>query len=61
MTVTVLTAEEAGLPAFDINPTESADVCYCPAMNARAASSSGFRLTTPDTMSSLSAKTEVAG
>ena len=28
MTVTVLTTEEAGLPAFDINLTESADVCY---------------------------------
>ncbi|MDP7391551.1 MAG: AAA family ATPase [Alphaproteobacteria bacterium] len=28
MTVTVLTAEEAGLPAFDVNPTETADVCH---------------------------------
>ena len=26
MTTTVLTAEEVGLPAFDVNPTESADV-----------------------------------
>ncbi len=26
MTITVLTAEEVGLPAFDVDPTESADV-----------------------------------
>lgn len=28
MTITVLTAEEVGLSAFDVNPTESADVCH---------------------------------
>ena len=28
MTITVLTAEEVGLPAFDVNPTETADVCH---------------------------------
>ena len=28
MTITVLTAEEVGLQAFDVNPTETADVCH---------------------------------
>ena len=28
MTITVLTAEEVGLPAFDVNLTENADVCH---------------------------------
>jgi len=28
MTITVLTAEEVGLPAFEVNLTETADVCH---------------------------------
>lgn len=28
MTITVPTAEEVGLPAFDVNPTETEDVCH---------------------------------
>ena len=43
MTITVSTAEEVGFPAFDLNPTESADV-FNLSSHERACEAIGFGL-----------------
>ena len=60
--LTVLIAEEVGLPTFDVNPTETADVCHrLSHERAREATEFGLSIDNPGYMSSLSVKTEVAG